>query len=76
MAAMGLVKRDGDKFIVSTLSLRGKQTSYEVGRKPDGSIYCDCLEFEEFSQNDKGFRCEHILAVKQALISKSYKVGE
>ena len=47
IAAMGLVNREGDKFRVSTPSLRGRQTSYEVWRNETGRIRCNCLEFEE-----------------------------
>jgi len=71
IAAMGLVNREGDKFLVSTPSLRGKQTSYEVWRDEAGKIRCKCLEFEEAAVSDAGFRCEHILAVKYALVAKN-----
>ena len=71
IAAMGLVNREGDKFLVSTPSLRGKQTSYEVRRDDAGKIRCNCLEFEESAVNDSAFRCEHILAVKYALVAKN-----
>jgi hypothetical protein len=71
IAAMGLVNRENDKFRVSTPSLRGKQTSYEVRRDGDGKIRCNCLEFEEAAVTDSGFRCEHILAVKYALVAKN-----
>ena len=71
IAAMGLVNREADKFRVSTPSLRGKQTSYEVWRDELGKIRCNCLEFEEAAVSDPGFRCEHILAVKYALVAKN-----
>lgn len=71
IAAMGLVNRDGEKFRVSTPSLRGRQTSYEVWRDDQGKIRCNCLEFEEAAVSDSGFRCEHILAVKYALVAKN-----
>jgi hypothetical protein len=71
IAAMGLVNREGDKFHVSTPSLRGKQTSYEVWRNEAGKIRCNCLEFEESAAVDSAFRCEHILAVKYALVTKN-----
>ncbi|MCY7374598.1 MAG: SWIM zinc finger family protein [Pyrinomonadaceae bacterium] len=71
IAAMGLVNREGDKFRVSTPSLRGRQTSYEVWRDDAGKIRCNCLEFEEAAVSDAGFRCEHILAVKYALVAKN-----
>jgi len=71
IAAMGLVNREGDKFRVSTPSLRGKQNSYEVWRDDEAKIRCNCLEFEEAAVTDSGFRCEHILAVKYALVAKN-----
>ena len=71
IAAMGLVNREADKFLVSTPSLRGKQTSYEVWRDEVGKIRCNCLEFEESAAVDSAFRCEHILAVKYALVAKN-----
>jgi hypothetical protein len=71
IAAMGLVNREGDRFSVSTPSLRGRQTVYEVWRDESGKIRCNCLEFEESSAGEPGFRCEHILAVKYALVAKN-----
>jgi predicted nucleic acid-binding Zn finger protein len=71
IAAMGLVNREGDRFRVSTPSLRGRQTSYEVWRNETGRIRCNCLEFEEAAVSDSAFRCEHILAVKYALVAKN-----
>ncbi|MDQ3088094.1 MAG: RAD52 family DNA repair protein, partial [Acidobacteriota bacterium] len=71
IAAMGLVRRENDKFCVSTPSLRGRQTSYEVWRDEVGKIRCNCLEFEEAAVSDSTFRCEHILAVKFALVAKN-----
>ena len=71
IAAMGLVNREGDKFRVLTPSLRGKQNAYEVWRDETSKIRCNCLEFEEAAVSDPGFRCEHILAVKYALVAKN-----
>ncbi len=71
IAAMGLVNREGDRFHVLTPSLRGKQTSYQVWRDETNRIRCSCLEFEEAAVSDSGFRCEHILAVKYALVAKN-----
>jgi hypothetical protein len=66
-----MVNRDGDRFHVSTPSLRGRQTSYDVWRDEAGKIRCNCLEFEEAAVTDSAFRCEHILAVKYALVAKN-----
>lgn len=74
LAAMGLVKRDGDVFTVSTPSLRGHQTNYKVGRNSNGKIYCTCLEFEDEERRDPSFRCEHILAVKNFLVMPTRRV--
>jgi hypothetical protein len=71
IAAMGLVKREGDRFRVATPSLRGRSVSYEVWRDEEGKVRCSCLEFEEQSTTDTAFRCEHILAVKHSLLAKN-----
>jgi len=71
IAAMGLVNREGDRFRVTTPSLRGRRASYEVWRDEAGKVRCTCLEFEEHAAADSSFRCEHILAVKHALLNKS-----
>ena len=71
IAAMGLVSREGDRFRVTTPSLRGKRTSYEVWRDEAGRVRCTCLEFEEQSATDPRYRCEHILAVKHAVLNKN-----
>src|ERR687893_1612312 len=71
IAAMGLVNREGDRFRVTTPSLRGKRTSYEVWRDEAGRVRCSCLEFEEMSAQDATFRCEHVLAVKHALVART-----
>jgi hypothetical protein len=70
IAAMGLVNREGDRFRVTTPTLRGRRASYEVWRDEAGKVRCTCLEFEEQAA-DAAFRCEHILAVKHALLNKS-----
>lgn len=71
IAAMGLVTREGDRFRVTTPSLRGKRSSYEVWRDDAGKVRCSCLEFEEQSIEDTQFRCEHILAVKHSLLARN-----
>ncbi|MCA1633248.1 MAG: SWIM zinc finger family protein [Acidobacteria bacterium] len=71
IAAMGLVNREGDRFRVTTPSLRGRRSSYEVWRDEAGKVRCSCLEFEEQSIGETGFRCEHILAVKHSLLQKN-----
>ncbi|HMJ07785.1 MAG TPA: Rad52/Rad22 family DNA repair protein [Pyrinomonadaceae bacterium] len=71
IAAMGLVNREGDHFSVFTASLKGRQVSYNVRRDLAGHICCDCGEFIEGVKGERGFRCEHILAVKFALVAKN-----
>lgn len=71
IAAMGLVNREGDRFRVTTPTLRGKRQSYEVWRDEAGRVRCSCLEFEERTAEEPTFRCEHILAVKHSLLNKS-----
>jgi hypothetical protein len=71
IAAMGLVNREGDRFRVTTPSLRGRRSSYEVWRDEAGRVRCSCLEFEEQSTSEPSFRCEHILAVKHSLLQKN-----
>src|SRR5215218_8377486 len=71
IAAMGLVNREGDRFRVTTPTLRGRRASYEVWRDEAGRVRCTCLEFEEQSATDARYRCEHILAVKHAVLAKN-----
>ena len=71
IAAMGLVNREGDRFRVTTPTLRGRRASYEVWRDEAGRVRCTCLEFEEHSTADPRYRCEHILAVKHAVLAKN-----
>lgn len=71
IAAMGLVDRVGDHFSVFTASLKGRQVSYDVRREPSGRIRCECSDFQERSKTERTFRCEHILAVKYALMAKN-----
>jgi len=71
IAAMGLVSREGDRFRVTTPTLRGRRANYEVWRDEAGQVRCTCLEFEEQSATDARYRCEHILAVKHAVLNKN-----
>jgi hypothetical protein len=76
IAAMGLVTREGDRFRVTTPSLRGKRTQYEVWRDEAGRVRCSCLEYTEQSVEDAGYRCEHILAVKHSLTVKPAEAAQ
>jgi hypothetical protein len=67
LAAMGLVTREGSRYLVKTASARGRQESYEIRRDENGRVCCSCAEFERMSADAPAFRCEHILAVKYSL---------
>ena len=71
IAAMGLVVREGDHFTVSSASVRGEQKSSEVRRNESGAVVCDCPDFERAAAAGSPIRCEHILAVKFALVKKN-----
>ncbi|HUR96833.1 MAG TPA: Rad52/Rad22 family DNA repair protein [Pyrinomonadaceae bacterium] len=71
MAAMGLVVRDGDHFNVSSASVRGNQKSFEVRRNDLGTVVCNCEDFERAAATGSPIRCEHIMAVKFALVEKN-----
>ncbi|HKX31854.1 MAG TPA: Rad52/Rad22 family DNA repair protein, partial [Blastocatellia bacterium] len=75
LAAMGLVRREGDRFHVQTAALPDHQESYQVWRDESRRPRCSCREFEELSVAHPVFRCEHILAVKYWL-SGSVLVNE
>lgn len=64
IVAMGLVKRNGDHFLVGTGSLRNKQGQYQVWRNQLGKVCCNCQQFTHAIPSTPNFRCEHILAVK------------
>ncbi len=69
LAARDAVRRDGDSFLVSNLSLHRSHhrgaTGYRVSRAASGRAICTCAEFELEAGGNPTFRCEHIHAVKQ-----------
>jgi predicted nucleic acid-binding Zn finger protein len=67
--AMGLVNREGDHFRVLTPSIKGREKWFEVRRNEAGAVVCNCPEFISESTAE-GFRCEHIMAVKFALLAQ------
>jgi hypothetical protein len=71
IAAKGLVTRVGDRFHVETSAPHGRTSYFEVWRDAEGRIRCFCPEFEENGNSDATFRCEHILAVKHALVARN-----
>lgn len=75
VAAMGLVSREGDRFVVSS-PLRDQQTVHDVTVDEKNAYRCTCIEFEEESYNDAAFVCEHIIAVRHALRTNNVKSSE
>ncbi|MEO8574640.1 MAG: Rad52/Rad22 family DNA repair protein, partial [Pyrinomonadaceae bacterium] len=71
LASMGLVVRTGDHFVVSSASVRGDKKSCEVRRNGIGAVVCNCGDFEQSDAAGSPIRCEHILAVKFALVKKN-----
>ena len=71
IAAKGLVTRVGDRFRVETSAAQGRASHFEVWRDAEGRIRCFCPDFEESGNDDSTFRCEHILAVKHALVARN-----
>jgi predicted nucleic acid-binding Zn finger protein len=69
LQAMGLVSREGDYFKVSTPSVKGREKWFEVRRSETGAVVCNCPGFIREGGNN-GFRCEHIMAVKFALLAQ------
>ena len=65
LAVRDLVKREGDFFIVTIPSLRGRRPeTFKVSRNEQGQVICTCPQFELETKSDPKFRCEHIHAVK------------
>ncbi|HEX6125571.1 MAG TPA: Rad52/Rad22 family DNA repair protein [Pyrinomonadaceae bacterium] len=71
IAGMGLVTRVGDHFTVSSPSVKANQKSNRVWRNETNNVVCDCTEFSSALQSGSPTRCEHILAVKFALMDKN-----
>jgi hypothetical protein len=71
IAAMGLVKREGDRFLITSPSIQGKGQVFEVFRDEQHKVRCTCPDFDERSNEDPLLRCEHILAVKHFLTPRT-----
>jgi hypothetical protein len=65
IATLGLVTRQGSRFVVRSPTLHGRTLDFEVWRDETGKIRCSCLENDD--RDGQSDRCEHILAVKHAL---------
>jgi hypothetical protein len=74
IAAMGLVTREGARFRVSTPTIRGRKSSFEVWRDARGKVRCSCPDYDEQSPGEATFRCEHILAVKHSLLATTARL--
>ena len=72
--AMGLVNRDRGHFRVFTPTIKGREKWFEVRRNEAGAVICDCPDFTN-DGGTNGFRCEHILAVKYALLAEQEAAG-
>jgi rhodanese-related sulfurtransferase len=71
ISAMGLVNRVGSRFQISIPETGEPNVYREVWRDDKGKIRCNCSEFTKKVVTDSNFRCEHILAVKFALLTKN-----
>src|SRR6266481_401760 len=65
IAALGLVTRQGSRFVVRSPTLHGRTLDFEVWRDEIGKIRCSCSKNDD--REGPSDRCEHILAVKHAL---------
>jgi hypothetical protein len=66
LAAMGLVSRHGDRYVVASSIARNVAQNSEVRIEPNGHGHCTCFEFAGHAPSQPGFQCEHLLAVKHA----------
>ena len=67
IAAMDMVKRKGDFFLVYSPHIGSDEKPKKVWRDGSGKICCSCREFLDSISDARHFRCEHILAVKYSL---------
>lgn len=64
LAAMGLVRRVGDRYAVSGSIARNAAPASEVWVATENQWRCNCREFRARAFTDPRFECEHIIAVK------------
>ncbi|MDX6709228.1 MAG: hypothetical protein QOH96_244 [Blastocatellia bacterium] len=74
IATLGLVTRQGSRFVVKSPTLHGQTSDFEVWRDEAGKIRCSCLENDD--REGISDRCEHILSVKHALTKEMAVVKE
>jgi len=65
IATLGLVTRQGSRFVVKSPTLHGQTSDFEVWRDESGKIRCSC--FQNDDREGISDCCEHILSVKHAL---------
>jgi hypothetical protein len=73
--AMGLVSRVGDGYIVSGSVARTASVNAEVRRDAQDRLRCNCREFRARGLADRGFQCEHIIAVKHFELNGAHKTS-
>ncbi|MBK7709052.1 MAG: hypothetical protein IPJ30_25700 [Acidobacteria bacterium] len=69
IADLGLVTREGDRFVVSVPQFSDAASDFYVWRDADARIRCSCRAAQDCT--DLQFRCEHMLAVKFAIKNRN-----
>lgn len=64
IAAMGMVRKNGNGFEISIPNVSGGRSQYLLVRDTAGRICCNCSEFRLMSKTVEGFECEHVHAVE------------
>jgi len=64
LVARDAVRRDGNSYVVSEVSLRdeGRSREYRVNQDVSNKLICTCAEFGVEAQSDSDFACQHIYA--------------
>lgn len=67
LVACDAVRRDGESYVVTELSLRngGCKREYCVSKDEDGKLICTCAGFRVETPSRSDFACEHIYAARQ-----------
>jgi predicted nucleic acid-binding Zn finger protein len=75
MAALGLVTNRGSHYQVMGPRQGRTRVTYTVWRARDGKPHCTCPEFRDQAASGANFYCEHILAVKYAVLAQKQDNG-
>lgn len=75
MAALGLVTNRGSHYQVMGPRQGRTRVTYTVWRARDGKPHCTCPEYRDQAANGATFYCEHILAVKYAVLAQQQDAG-